>query len=146
MSERFNRALEKIRAFWSNYIRINPTAPRVFLTPEFIHLLSVLEAEDNMAVENFFKVLVADPDQPKDGRNVNGTRCHKTYMSKGKRSKMLRVWYYHNKNDNAVYYVWLLPKAKQANLTDQQAKKLKEITKLIDAGKKPLTSLSEGVP
>ncbi len=141
MSERFERAMQQVREFWDDHVRKFPDAPRVFLTPEFSRLLSALEAEDSMAVKNFCKVLTADPDQPKDGRNVNGTGCHKTYMSKGTRGKMLRVWYYHNKKENAVYFVWLLPKAKQGNLTDRQAKNLKETTTLIDAGKIQLISL-----
>jgi hypothetical protein len=143
MSERFERAISKIKAFWADFVKKNPAAPRVFLTPEFSRLLSALEAEDSMAIKNFCKVLVADPDLPKDGRNVNGTGCHKTYMSKGTRGKMLRVWYYHNKKENAIYFVWLLPKARQGNLTDRQAKKLKGTITLIDAGKIPLTSLLE---
>jgi mRNA-degrading endonuclease RelE of RelBE toxin-antitoxin system len=141
MSERFERAMKQVRDFWDDHVRKNPDAPRVFLTPEFSRLLSALEAEDSIAVKNFCKVLIADPDKPKDGRNVNGTGCHKTYMNKAKRGKMLRVWYYHNKKENAVYFVWLLPKAKKGNLTDRQAKNLKETTTLIDAGKIQLISL-----
>src|SRR5438876_1013819 len=72
MSERFQRAMQRIRDFWSEHSGKNPNAPRVFLTPEFSRLLRALEGEDSMAIENFCKVLVADPDKPKDGRNVNG--------------------------------------------------------------------------
>src|SRR6266540_3882638 len=97
MSKRFTEALRKIVAFVAELFRKNPKSHRPFLTPTFVRQLKDVVSDDRIAIKNFCQVLAADPDQPKRGRNVDGTRCHKTEMAKGNRSAMYRVLYYHRK-------------------------------------------------
>ncbi|MFI5201318.1 MAG: hypothetical protein ACHQNE_02915 [Candidatus Kapaibacterium sp.] len=96
-----------------------------------------------MTGDNFCTLLDADPDKPKDGRNVDGTLCHKTYMSKGKRTKMFRVLYYHRRSKNEVYFIMLYPRDKQDRLTSDQTKRINQITDDIESGKLVLTPLRE---
>ncbi len=102
-----------------------------------------MEIQDSMFVKNLLKLLSADPDQPKRGRNVSGTRCHKTDMAKGNRAAMYRIIYYHRKVENDVYYILAFAKSDQDNLTDGQTKKINYITDGIDNGTVTIISLDE---
>ena len=97
-----------------------------------------------MMVQNLIGMLSADPDQPKRGRNVDGTRCHKTDLAKGNRPAMYRVLYYFREAKNEVYLILLFAKSNQGNLTGDQVKKINYITDAIDKGTiKGLISLDE---
>ena len=134
MAERFFKALQKIIAFVVEHLRTNPKAARPFVTPMFVRQLKEVEGDDTMMVKNFCKVLAADPSHPKRGRNVDGTRCHKTDMAKGNRTAMYRILYYHSEVRNEVYFILLFAKANQENLTSDQAREINRTTARIDAG------------
>ena len=96
---------------------------------------------------NVIKMLSADPDKPKRGRNVDGTRSHKTDLAKGNRAAMYRILYYHRREVNALYLILLFPKSRQDNITAEQAKKINYVTSEIDNGTiKGLISLDERDP
>jgi hypothetical protein len=141
MSERFFKTLHKIIEFVTSHLRKNPKAARPFMTPAFARQLKDVEADDTMMVKNFCKVLAADPARPKRGRNVEGTRCHKTVMAKGNRPAMYRILYYHSVVRNEVYFVLLFAKAYQENLMSDQVQELNRTTARIDAGEIELTPL-----
>ncbi len=141
MSERFFKALRKIIEFVAAHLRKNPKAARPFMTPMFARQLKDVESDDTMTVKNFCKVLAADPARPKRGRNVEGTRCHKTDMAKGDRSAMYRILYYHSVARNEVYYILLFAKADQENLTSDQVREINRTTARIDVGEIALTPL-----
>ncbi|HEY3873996.1 MAG TPA: hypothetical protein VGM92_00835 [Candidatus Kapabacteria bacterium] len=124
MADRFFKALRKIIEFVSQHLRKNAEAARPFMTPVFARQLQEVEANDSMAAKNFCRVLSADPAKPKRGRNVEGTRCHKTGMAKGNHSGMYRILYYHSIVRNEVYFILLFAKADQENLTADQMKEL----------------------
>ncbi len=113
------------------------------MLPGFRNLLEAVAKEDGALAENFTKMLSADPDKPKRGRNVDGTRCHKTDLAKGNRAAMYRVLYYHRKAKNEVYLILLFAKSDQNNLTADQVKKINYITDSIDKGAIDLISLDE---
>jgi hypothetical protein len=146
LSNRFDTALAKIKSWLSARRKSEPNAPRVFFLPGFISQLAVVEKSDRLMPENFIKLLSADPDQPKRGRNVDDTRCHKTDLSKGNRAAMYRVLYYYQKAKNEVYFILLFAKADQSNLTDNQVKRINYITDSIDNGEIDLISPDERVP
>jgi mRNA-degrading endonuclease RelE of RelBE toxin-antitoxin system len=124
-----------------------PNVPRVFFLPGFMRQLEIVEKDDRTMAQNLIRMLSADPDQPKRGRNVDGTRCNKTDLAKGNRAAMYRVLYYYPKAKNEVYLILLFAKADQANLTEDQVKRINYITDAIDKGTiKGLISLDERVP
>jgi mRNA-degrading endonuclease RelE of RelBE toxin-antitoxin system len=117
------------------------------MTQTFLRQLESVEKDDRMMAENVIKMLSADPDKPKRGRNVDGTRCHKTDLAKGTRPAMYRILYYHRKSNNAVYLILLFPKSKQGNLKADQIKKINYVTDAIENGTIPdLISLDERAP
>src|ERR1039457_7259802 len=117
------------------------------MTQTFSRQLESVEKDDRMMAGNVIKMLSADPDKPKRGRNVDGTRCHKTDLAKGNRAAMYRVLYYHRKEENAHYLILLFPKSDQDNITAEQAKKINYVTSEIDNGTiKGLISLDEHAP
>ncbi|HET6400750.1 MAG TPA: hypothetical protein VFH95_05050 [Candidatus Kapabacteria bacterium] len=146
LSTRFDKALAKIKSWLSARRENEPNAPRVFMTRTFDRLLQNVGKDDRMMADNFIKMLSADPDMPKRGRNVDGTRCHKTDLAKGNRAAIYRVLYYHRKSKNEVYLILLFPKSDQDNLTDEQAKKINYVTHAIENGTIDLTSLDDYAP
>ena len=146
LSNRFDKALAKIKSWLSARRKSEPNAPRVLFLPGFMRQLEILEKSDRSMPQNFIKLLSADPDQPKRGRNVDGTRCHKTDLSKGNRAAMHRVLYYYRKVKNEVYFILLFAKADQSNLTDDQVKRVNYITNSIDKGEIDLISFDECGP
>jgi mRNA-degrading endonuclease RelE of RelBE toxin-antitoxin system len=135
LGKRFDMAIEQIKAWIAARRKREPIIHEVFLLRKFAQLLEEICEEDGTMDKNFIAVLKADPDRPKRGRNVDGTRCHKTEMKKGNRGGMYRLLYYHSKSKNAVFFILLYAKTDQDNLTAAQAKKLNEVTDGIDAGK-----------
>ena len=143
MSNRFDKALEKIRTALLARRKREPNAPRVFMTATFRRLLEAIEKSDPMMVTNLVKMLENDPDQPKRGRNVDHTRCHKTNLAKGNRAAMYRVLYYYSKAKNTIVLILVFPKSDQDNLTDEQVKKINSVTDEIEKGTASLISLDE---
>jgi hypothetical protein len=143
MSNRFDKALREIREYAKLRRIKDPNSPVIFLPEPFVRRLKIAGDDDAMMVKNFCKVLDEDPDKPKDGRNVDGTRCHKTYMSKGNRKRMYRLLFYHRKAVNEVYPILLYARNDQSELTAQQAKAINQLTDDIDAGIIVLTPLHE---
>ena len=141
VSKRFDKALQKIREFAKGLRSKDPESPVFFLSEPFVRLLKSIVDDDMMMAKNFCELLVADPDRPKDGRNVDGTRCHKTYMSKGNRKRMYRVLYYHRKVQNEVHFILIYDRSDQAELTSGQTKAINLLTDDIDNGTIELTPL-----
>jgi mRNA-degrading endonuclease RelE of RelBE toxin-antitoxin system len=143
MSNRFDHALEKIRTALSARRKREPNAPRVLMTATFRRLLEAVGKSDAMMAKNLVKMLENDPDQPKRGRNVDHTRCHKTDLAKAERPAMYRVLYYHSKAKNLVVLILVFPKSDQDNLRDDQIKKINYVTDQIEKGTADLISLDE---
>lgn len=143
MSNRFDQSLEKIRTALLARRKREPNAPRVLMTATFRRLLEAIGKSDTMMAKNLVKMLENDPDQPKRGRNVDHTRCHKTDLAKGERLAMYRVLYYHSKAKNLVVLILVFPKSDQDNLSDDQIKKINYVTDQIEKGTADLISLDE---
>jgi mRNA-degrading endonuclease RelE of RelBE toxin-antitoxin system len=147
LSARFDNALAKITSWLSARRKSEPHAPRVYMTQTFLRQLESVEKNDRMMAENIIKMLSADPDKPKRGRNVDGTRCHKTDLAHGNRPAMYRVLYYHRKEKNEVYLIHVFPKSDRDNITAEQAKKINYVTAAINNGAIiGLISLDEHAP
>jgi mRNA-degrading endonuclease RelE of RelBE toxin-antitoxin system len=143
MSNRFDTAFEKIRTALSARRKKDPKVPRVLMTTTFRRLLEAIGKSYPMMGNNLLKMLENDPNQPKRGKNVDHTRCHKTDLAKGDRSAMYRVLYYHSKKKNSVVLILVFPKSDQDNLTDDQIKKINYVTDQIEKGTAELISLDE---